>query len=190
MSCAGDIRAHIGSCGDEVFSTSEFLNYGLRNAVDQALFRLVKQGLIERVARGVFRRPCRIAPEVIAVARCKASAFKKRISTDGFDLAREFGLIDEGHPLPTFATCGPNSSFVVGVETVVFKAVSRRRMALPDDAVGRLLCALWAVGPNGCAARQIWQVAQRFEKADILRLLNSAHLVPGWLNSSISAAFA
>ena len=138
----------------------------------------------------MFRRPCRIAPEVIAVARCKASAFKKRISTDGFDLAREFGLIDEGHHRPTFATCGPTSSFVVGIQTVVFKAVSRRRMALPDDAVGRLLHALWAIGPSGCGAREIWQVAHRLEKADIIRLLNSAHLVPAWLNFSINTALA
>ena len=41
----------------EPFGTTEFLNFGGRAAVDTALSRLVKDGEIKRVSRGVFVRP-------------------------------------------------------------------------------------------------------------------------------------
>ncbi|MBI4533459.1 MAG: type IV toxin-antitoxin system AbiEi family antitoxin domain-containing protein, partial [Candidatus Melainabacteria bacterium] len=39
---------------DKIFSTRDFLIYGSRTAVDQTLAKLVKKGMIIRLARGVF----------------------------------------------------------------------------------------------------------------------------------------
>ena len=40
-----------------VFSSADFLSAGTRAAVDQALFRLMKDGTIMRVARGLYAAP-------------------------------------------------------------------------------------------------------------------------------------
>ena len=51
------IRQHITRLGrTEPFTTKDFLTYGPRSSVDQALSRLVKMGYIVRLAPGVFAR--------------------------------------------------------------------------------------------------------------------------------------
>ena len=39
-----------------VFSSADFLSVGTRAAVDQALFRMMSAGIIERVARGLYAK--------------------------------------------------------------------------------------------------------------------------------------
>jgi hypothetical protein len=54
---SNSVRRHIRQLStNELFTTSEFLNYGSRNAIDQSLSRLVREGTIIRVSPGVFAR--------------------------------------------------------------------------------------------------------------------------------------
>lgn len=188
MSCMGNIVTHIANLDpDTIFATAVFLNYGTRNAVDQALFRLVKRGALCRVARGVFTLPSR-KTEIFEVALCKANAFKKQIAMHGLDLARQMGFIADGHAVPTFVTSGATSSFFVGQQVVRFQGVSKKKMALPDNNAGNLLRALWAIDceiPAPALTKAISDLTQKHR----LQLLNSAHLIPGWLQTRISALF-
>ncbi len=43
-----------GQSQGSVFSSTDFLSAATRAAVDQALFRLMKAGVIDRVARGLY----------------------------------------------------------------------------------------------------------------------------------------
>ena len=47
-------QAIAGQPQGAVFSSADFLSVGTRTAVDQALFRLMKDGIIVRVARGLY----------------------------------------------------------------------------------------------------------------------------------------
>ncbi len=64
-----------------IFSTAEFLHCGSRNAVDIALCRLVKSGMIERLASGIFVVvPDKGSlPAAEAIAGAKALRFNKTI---------------------------------------------------------------------------------------------------------------
>lgn len=69
----------------DMFTTRELLRYGNRNAIDQILYRLVKAGIIIRLAWGVFVRQddyqdSRIPlPGPMEVARVKARAFCREV---------------------------------------------------------------------------------------------------------------
>ncbi len=85
MSSIRLIRRHISSLAPgEIVTTRQFMNYGTRSAVDQALLKLVKMKEIDRLSSGVFvdsykRRPEYTAEEIL---QAKADAFdKKRFET-------------------------------------------------------------------------------------------------------------
>lgn len=92
MSCISKIRRFIYNLEDDsIFTTRDLLNSGSRCAIDQALSRLVKKKLINRLCRGVFLKPgCLIvpAPSVLEVAGIKARSFGKEIYMHGMDAVR------------------------------------------------------------------------------------------------------
>ncbi len=75
MYTATFIRRHIFQLpAGQLFATRHLLAYGSRAAVDQALYRLVRSGVIVRLARGVFVRQEAGAglPSALQVAAVKA----------------------------------------------------------------------------------------------------------------------
>jgi len=79
MWTASDIRRHIfGLPARQPFSTRDCLVYGKRSAVDQELYRLVKNGEIRRLARGLFVRDQKIEFSVFEIANLKAQAFGRK----------------------------------------------------------------------------------------------------------------
>jgi hypothetical protein len=89
MSCHGDILNFISNLSSgEWFSTQQVLNLGTREAIDQALYRLVKCGYLTRIAWGLFTlRTNEQNFEPLAVAKFKAQVFKKKIAIHGLDIA-------------------------------------------------------------------------------------------------------
>src|SRR5271163_787705 len=86
---------------DQIFTTRDCLKFGLRNAVHVALFRLVEEGIIIRLARGVFIREGSNLKNIgpWEVAEAKAKAFGKEIAKHGAKIAMELGLTSQsGEP--------------------------------------------------------------------------------------------
>src|ERR1700691_4404370 len=99
------IRRHIAGLGEgRAFSTRDLLSYGRRAAVDQALYRMVKNGDIIRLARGVFCKWSLKAklPSMQQVIETKARAFGRQLFVHGADAAQKLGLIEDGNGEITF----------------------------------------------------------------------------------------
>ncbi|MFA6210684.1 MAG: DUF6088 family protein [Candidatus Obscuribacterales bacterium] len=203
MSCAGEIINLIdGLSKGALFATKDCLNFGLRNAVDKALSRLVKIGCIVRVARGVFARgdtdPTSFT--VISIAAFKASVYNKVIATHGALLCRNFGWSSESSSEAsakasskasaqanseelcetTFYVGGCSSSFESIVQRIHFRRSSAKRISTGDDVIGELVRALWHLRlPEPTDAVQ--NTVANLSKGQQRRLLQSAHLMPNWL---------
>lgn len=82
----------------EPFTNTRFLKLGSRSAVDKALSRLVEEGVIQRVARGVFVRPKKsrfigsVMPEVSRVIEVIAKDHGETVQVHGAEAARRFKL--------------------------------------------------------------------------------------------------
>jgi hypothetical protein len=199
MSCAGEIINLIdGLSQGALFATKDCLNFGLRNAVDKALSRLVKIGCIVRVARGVFARgdtdPTCFT--VASIAAFKASVYNKVIATHGALLCRNFGWSNESNSEAnskasaqanseelcetTFYVGGCSSSFESIVQRIHFRRSSAKRISTGDDVIGELVRALWHLRlPEPTDAVQ--NTLANLSKEQQRRLLQSAHLMPNWL---------
>ncbi|MFA7340591.1 MAG: DUF6088 family protein [Candidatus Obscuribacterales bacterium] len=187
MSCVEQIIGLIESLAKGVlFATKDCLNFGLRNAVDKALSRLVKIGYIMRIARGVFVRPDSplIVYDVRDIAAFKAAVFNKTIATHGADLAHRFGLVDEASKEAVFYVGGCSSSFDSIVQRVYFKRASAKRIAAGEKTVGALIRALWHLRlpePTDAVRKAIVCLPESEQRV----LMRSAHLMPGWLTTQV-----
>ncbi len=184
MSCHRNIVAFINRLpADCWFATRQVLEFGTREAVDQALYRLVKCGFLTRIAWGVFT--LRIDPqkafEPLAVAAFKANVFKKTVVAHGQDIAQKLGLIHYGNEGPTFAVYGVSSSFQSVDRKICLKNFSARKISLGDSPLGQAIRCLWFIGQERCDRRAV-QTAMAFLSADeVTEMTSSAHLMPGWL---------
>src|SRR5260370_138949 len=115
------IRNHIREIGvGEPFTSAQFTCFGTRASVDQTLSRLVKQGEIARISRGVFVRPKKsrhvgqVMPEASKVAQAIANAHGETIQVHGAEAARLLGLTTQMPLQSLFYTSGRSREIKLG----------------------------------------------------------------------------
>lgn len=183
------IREHIETAplGQPVTSR-EFMEYGNRAAVDQALARLVKAGVLSRVARGVYVRPKQspyvgeVPPEPIKVAGAIAAETGSAIQVHGAEAARRMGLSTQVPTRPIFQTSGPSRRFTLGRMEVSLKHVSPRKLAMAERPAGIALTALWYLGKTAVTLETIEQIESKLPRGEFEALCASTRLMPGWMH--------
>ena len=171
----------------EPFTSSAFLAHGTRAAVDHALSRFVRAGLVARVARGVFVRPKvskyvgPVLPSPEAVARAMARRAGAKVQPSGAEAAVELQLSTQHPVAPVFHTSGPTRRFRMGALEVTLKHVSPRKLALAGRPAGTALAALWYLGKREVNVAVIEQVRERLSPEEFQALRGAASSQPGWM---------
>jgi hypothetical protein len=171
-----------------VFVPTDFLDIGSREAVDVALHRLVRQGMIRRLARGVYDFPKEhpvlglLAPPAEAVARALAGRDRTRLQPAGAYAANVLGLSDQVPAKVVFLTDGPTRTVRIGPTTIQLRRTTPKNM----DAAGRLSGLLIQ------ALRELGQEHVTRERRDHLKcilpadkrreLLKDLRLAPAWMH--------
>jgi hypothetical protein len=187
MSATSFIRKMIyGLPEGGTFTTRDCLGYGARAAVDQALSRCVKNGLIRRLARGVFVKDpdqeCTFTP--IEIATLKAKSFGHTITKHASTIAFELGLKVGDSTEPTFATDGQSSSFRMGDLRIHLKGTAPRKLRLHQGKAEKTLRALWHMGKKEVDPYVIERAAMYFLRSDREEMLDLMRWIPGWLCDS------
>ncbi len=180
------VRRHINRLKDDKpFSIRDFLNYGSRNAIDQIFHRLVKSGLIIRVAIGIFIKDASLFPSALDVALVKATAFGKSIVTHGLQAAQQLKLSTNTGPPheATYACSGSSSSFRFGNIRILFIASSPRKMGLGNELSGLAIRALWHLRKPNCSCQLICDAMAQFNRPDRQALRENIKTMPAWLAS-------
>ena len=160
-----------------VFCSADFLSAGSRAAVDQALFRLMKDGTIMRVARGLYA-----AAGQSVDAQTVASALARKTG-EHVVLAPAKG---HGEVL-VVPTSGLSRTRKAAGHTVQFQRMSQRKVQLAASPKGRVLLALWTQGIKNLTTLEIQRATGDWAEGEI----NSyAALIPAWLRTAIQQANA
>lgn len=171
----------------EPFTPATFLELGTRAAVDQALSRLAKTGVISRLTRGVFVRPeenrfvGRVLPEPAKVAETIASARGGRIQVHGAEAARRFGLSTQVPTQAIFLTTGPTKRFHVGKLPVTLKHASPRKLVLANRPAGVALSALWYLGKEQVTPETIETIRSKLPPKEFEALKAAKASMPAWM---------
>lgn len=173
----------------EPFTNKRFLKLGPRASVDKALSRLVQEGVIQRIAWGIFVRPVsnryvgNVMPDVAKVVKVMAKDHGETIQVHGAEAARRFRLSTQVPAMPVFYTSGPTRELKLGNLTVKLKHVSRRKLHLAGKRAGLALSALWYLGKNNVNANVI-DTIRRGLSAEEFNTLKRTDM-PAWMTSAL-----
>lgn len=171
----------------EPFTSARFLGFGTRAAVDHALSRFTKTGVIQRVARGIFVKPRTskyvgsLLPGPKAIAEAVALQTGARVQMNGAEAALELRLSTQAPVTPVYYTSGPTRRFRVGATEITLKHVTSRKLALAGTPAGTALTALWYLGKSQVTESIIEQVRQRLPSKEFEALKSATSSMPAWM---------
>jgi hypothetical protein len=167
----------------ELFTTRDFLLFGSRPAVDKALSRLVKRGIIKRLARGVFARDQDQGQYFSdeAIAREKALSYGRQLRACHEIVTGENNLSSLKQKSEYYLIDGQSSSFKIGDRKIVFKQVAKRRMALADSKAGQAISALWHLKRAGVDSTKFLQALATLNSIDKENVWAEMRWMPAWL---------
>jgi len=174
------------------FTSAELLEFGTRASVDQTLSRLVRAGVIDRIARGVFVKPevsrfvGKVMPEPAKVAAAVAKASRSIVQIHGAEAARRFGLATQTPLQPVFSTSGPSRVVRFGAMEIRLQHAGSGRLALAGRPAGEALAALWYLGKEGVTPSVVQAIRQKLSATEFEALRTCRK--PAWMSDVFFAA--
>lgn len=171
-----------------VFVPADFLEFGSREAVDVALHRLVRQGTIRRLARGLYDFPKEhpvlgpLAPSAEDIARALAGRDRTRLQPAGAYAANTLGLTEQVPAKMVFLTDGPAKTVKIGSMTIQLRRTTPKNMEAAGRLSGLLIQALRELGQDHVTQQRINHLKQTIPVEKRKRLLKDLRLAPAWMH--------
>lgn len=172
-----------------------FAQAGSQSSVYKALSRMVLNGLLERVARGVYMRPKhseytgkKVRANPISVMEAIIRSRGEIVQLHGVEAARRLGLSTQMQILPTYYTSGPTREIRMGNAVVRLRHASRQRLQHAGTKVGLALTALFYLGKEGLTNLTISKIANALSDEELRTLM--ACTMPKWMRSALADSVA
>lgn len=171
-----------------VFVPADFLDLGSRQAVDLVLHRLVRKGLIRRLARGVYDFPKShpvlglLSPSAEVVAQALAGRDRTRLQPAGAYAANALGLSEQVPAKAVFLTDGPSRTVKIGPTTIQLRRTTARNMAAAGRLSGLLIQALRELGEEHVTPERRRHLMRTLPARERRELLEDLRLAPAWMH--------
>ena len=174
--------------GTWVCTPKDFLDLGSREAVDQALSRLVKGGRLRRVGHGLYDMP-RIsnvlkqpAPaDLNAAVAALARRDGVRVMPDGLVAANQLRLTNAVPAKLSYFTDGPSRTLKLDGRTVRFRHAGPSVMQWAGRLAAPVVQALRWIGRDAATDAQVVAILTRQLPDHVkLDLLRNGRDLPGW----------
>jgi len=181
-----------GSGRGWAFSQADFADLGSRSAIDLALHRRKREGIIRRVIRGIYDYPRDskalrgpVSPDMDQVAHALARKFAWRIQPDGATAQNLLGLSTQVPARIVYLSDGPDRSYTVGKTLLAFEhtALKEAGFKLPESRL--IVQALKAYGENRITRKIIAQIRKKFDHTLRKRILIDTKTATGWVYAAI-----
>lgn len=173
----------------QVFTTLSLIDLGTREAVDQALVRMVKKGDLVRLARGVFIQGKEgkktFLPSADQIAHAISREEGVTIQISGHEAAYRLGLISDMPTKPVYESSGSDRTIRMDEYTIYFKSVNSKRLALAGTESGMALSALLYLGKNNVSESTLEKIQSSIKAKEFIKLVSSYNIMPGWLIKKI-----
>lgn len=175
-----------------VHVSKDFLDLGNRAAVDQALARLVKAGILRRLNRGLFFYPkidsnlgieFAPSPELVALAVARKRA--ARIVSSQAKAANVLGLSSQVPSRQVYLTGGVSETLAIGKQILHFKKVSPKTLGPEDNFTNTVLSALHYLGKDGLNNEAIARLQSTLSPAQKRKLLKDSRYSVSWISDAV-----
>jgi Family of unknown function (DUF6088) len=171
-----------------VFVPSEFLDIGSREAIDVALHRLVREGKIRRLARGIYDFPKEhpvlgvLEPTAETIAQALAGRDHTRIQPAGAYAANTLGLSEQVPAKAVFLTDGPARTVTIGSTTIQLRRTTPKNMEAAGRLSGLLIQALRELGQEHVTPQRLSLLKKKIPLAKRRELTKDIRLAPAWMH--------
>lgn len=184
MNLADRILSYARSRGKGwVFTPKHLLALSNRAAIDQSLHRLVQQGLIRRIARGIYDIPVvhptfgQLSPNADAIVQAVADASGSKLQISPARAANLLGLSTQVPAKLVYLTDGSSRQLKVGNQILQLKHASRRTLLGAGRPAGVAYQALRSVRNSDDPDRALRHLHKNLGpsvKKDLKRLASDA----------------
>jgi len=176
----------------KVFTPKDLLHIGGREAVDKALSRLVKEGVIQRMGRGLYCYPqfnkrlnIAIPPAVDEIADALARQTGSRIAPSGATAANQLGLSTQIPAKPVYLTDGRSRRVKVGSFLITVRHVPPKELPIGNRTSAKVLQALRYLGKDAVDAMVLKKVRATLTAKQQTRLLHDARYTTDWIADAV-----
>ncbi|MFC6674020.1 DUF6088 family protein [Marinobacterium aestuariivivens] len=175
------------------FSISRFYELGSEAAVQKAMSRLAEDGIIERVAKGMYVRPkplpsipsIKVKTSAVTVARVWAKEHRYTLVPQGLEAAYRLGLQTQAPMKTIFWSDGPSRTFSVGNEVVEVRHIAKQKLRWSGRPEGELLRGLSVTPPTAVGLPALRKAFRRLgltrsESHAVVERLKSSSLPKAW----------
>lgn len=185
------VRRRIRAKGEgAVFASKDFLDLGSRAAVDQALSRLERGGLIRRITRGVYDTPRRnvllgrvLNPAPEEVVRVVARRDDLRLQVTGAEAANLLGLSTQVPARIVYLTDGASRRLQLGEQVIELRHTTPKNMVTAGRVSGLVIQALRHLGRAQVDEVTIGHLQGTLSERDKETLRKDRVHAPGWMQS-------
>lgn len=170
-----------------VLFPEDFAEYGSTNAINVTLHRLSKIKLIERMGYGIYAKPKQssllgqILPTTEDIAIAIAKRDKARILPSGAYASYLLGLSTQLPLKVVYLTDGSARKVKIGKNTIVFKRVAPRLLAMEGEISKLVVQALKEIGKGNITEREEIIIMDQLKNEDRNKLRIDIFLAPQWI---------
>ena len=166
----------------------DFLDLGDRPAIDQALSRLARRGMLCRVGRGLYALPrvsrltgtaTSLSPD--SIARARARKLGLRILPSPAYAANLLGLSTQVPAKIIYLTVGRDGIIRAGTANVIFRHGSPKTMAVSGRMAPLVFQALRYLGRPGVSEAHLGRLSRLLKKKDKRELMGNLCNASGWM---------
>ena len=178
----------------ELFLPSDFSELGSSEAVRLSLFRLEKEGVITRVAQGIYVRPRessligKLTPTAEEVAEAIAKRDKIRTTPTGSYALNSLGLSTQVPMNIVLLTDGSPREIKVGKRKIKFKKTTPKNLMAKGKISRLVIQALKEIGNGKVTAVEEQKIMDVLKKENEKDLKHDIVLAPVWIQKIMSKA--
>lgn len=172
----------------------DFARYGSRDAVDQALSRLVRQGSLQRIRRGLYQVPRKsrvlnlpVSLPTHELMQAWARKNSVRLIPSGAWAANLLRLSTQVPVKMEYCTNGPSRTVVVDGVSVKLKHRGPRTMDVKGAMSATVIEALRYIGKDRVGEPEIQRLRSLLSARDRAGLVRNIPLAPAWMRPILKA---
>lgn len=174
------------------FSQIDFMDIAKTATIHWVMHRLVQEGTIRRVIRGIYDYPRfsellqkPMPPDIHKVARALERKFGWRIQPGGAVSLNLMGISTQVPSKFVYLSDGPNRKYQVGETTLLFKHQALKEASLNYEVSAILVQGLKEIGKNHVNEHVLKQMRSWLPKSKRKLILKDAKGVTGWVYDAL-----
>jgi len=176
----------------EIFFAEDFYKYGSAGNIRLTLFRLENEGILERIAHGIYLKPKKdpllgtLYPTTEEIAKQIAKRDKARIAPTGVLALYLLGLTTQIPLKAVYLTDGSQREIIIGNRSIQFKKTVPKSFAIKDELLHLIVQVFKEVGQNNVTEEFIEKIKPSVMQLDSQVVQKQVKYAPVWIQKHIN----